>query len=149
MNARRRLAYVAAVNIYSDALFSYEREPGDRWFFDPRLSPRLQAGNEYYADNPLDRGHLVRRDDAAWGDSPVEAMLANDHIFHWTNCSPQYEIFNQADRAPTCGLLFWATRSRTGAGIKPAPKARSAYRWCQTGATSRPRVSHGRTLAQA
>jgi endonuclease G len=112
MNARRRLAYVAAVNIDSEAPFQHEREPGDRWFFDPRLSPRLQAGNEYYTENPLDRGHLVRRDDAAWGDTALEAKLANDDTFHWTNCSPQHEIYNQADRASQRGLVLWGNLER-------------------------------------
>ena len=112
MNERRRLAYLAAVNIDAGAPFSQNREGSDRWFFDPRLPQRVQAGNEFYRDNPLDRGHLVRRDDAAWGYSQEEAKLANDDTFHWTNCSPQHEIYNQADKATTRGLLLWGNLER-------------------------------------
>ena len=107
MNARRRLAYCAAVNIRGDAPFQHERQEGDRWFFDPRLPTRLQAGEEYYRANPLDRGHLVRRADAAWGMDANEAKLANDDTFHFTNCSPQHQVFNQSSLADRRGLLLW------------------------------------------
>jgi endonuclease G len=57
--------------------------------------------------NPLDRGHLVRRADAAWGRTPEDAKLANDDTFHWTNCSPQHEIFNESSKSSARGLLLW------------------------------------------
>lgn len=108
MNERRRLAYVAAVNIDMAAHFRHEREQGaDAWYFDPRLPKHAQAGTSYYAGNPLDRGHLVRRDDAAWGQTAEEAKLSNDDTFHWTNCSPQHEIFNQSGKASQQGLQLW------------------------------------------
>ena len=107
MNARRRLAYVAACNIDLAAPFQHDREGNDRWFFDPRLPRRLQAGSEYYTDNPLDRGHLVRRADVAWGADADEARHGNDDSFHWTNCSPQHQIFNQSQLASQRGLLLW------------------------------------------
>lgn len=113
MNERRRLAYVAAVNVDAAAPFHHERESGaDAWFFDPRLPRRDQAGDEYYKANPLDRGHLVRRDDAAWGATEEEARLANDDTFHFTNCSPQHEIYNQSGKASARGLLLWGNLER-------------------------------------
>jgi endonuclease G, mitochondrial len=69
----------------------------------------VQAGNEYYTDNPLDRGHLVRRADAAWCGTADEAKLANDDSFHWTNCSPQHQIFNQSRLSDQRGLLLWGS----------------------------------------
>jgi endonuclease G len=54
-----------------------------------------QTGEDAYRDNPLDRGHLVRRLDPAWGSSRDEAKVSNDDTFHFTNCSPQHEDFNQ------------------------------------------------------
>lgn len=36
-------------------------------------------------------------------------MLANDDTFHWTNCSPQHEVFNQSTKANQRGLLLWGT----------------------------------------
>jgi endonuclease G, mitochondrial len=107
MNAERRLAFVAAVNIDPLAPVNHRREGNDRWFFDPRIDRDLQAGNEFYAANPLDRGHLVRRADAAWGASDAEAKRANDDTFHFTNCTPQHEVFNQATKANQRGLLLW------------------------------------------
>ncbi len=109
-NKARKLAFVAGVNYDPTAKVQFKREGKDRWFYDPRVKPEeeLQAGEELYAGNPLDRGHLVRRADAAWGRTEREAKLANDDTFHFTNCSPQHEITNQGkvkDAPP--GLKLW------------------------------------------
>ncbi|MGZ4852781.1 MAG: DNA/RNA non-specific endonuclease, partial [Halobacteriota archaeon] len=55
---------------------------------------RLQAGSDLYYENDLDRGHLVRRRDPGWG---ATAAAADKDTFHYTNCSPQDRIFNEAD----------------------------------------------------
>jgi endonuclease G len=107
MNAERKLAFVSAVNLDGGAPFQLHREAKDRWFFDPRIDKDEQTGPELYVSNPLDRGHLTRRADAAWGDTEDEARLANDDTFHWTNCSPQHEVFNQSTKANQKGLLLW------------------------------------------
>lgn len=107
MNRRRRLAFVAAVNYHAGTRFKHTRERGDRWFVDPRVPRQFQTGEEHYARNPLDRGHLVRRADAAWGESAEEARLANDDTFHFPNCSPQHEVYNQSQQASRRGLLLW------------------------------------------
>lgn len=102
MNRARRLAYVSAGNLRVDAPFNAPRR--DPWGYDPRLSESLQAGNEYYAANDLDRGHLFRRADGGWGETEAEARRASDDTFHWTNIAPQHFIFNQADRDPDLSL---------------------------------------------
>jgi endonuclease G len=107
MNSDARLAFVAAVNYDGAAGFRQTRQGSDRWFLDPRIDAALQAGDEFYADNPLDRGHLVRRADAGWGQTADEARRASDDTFHFTNCSPQHEIFNQAAKARKEDLLLW------------------------------------------
>lgn len=107
MNSPRRLAFVSAVNYDPEAPIQFGRDGGDRWFIDPRILPDRQAGAAYYANNPLDRGHLTRRLDAAWGSDEDEAKLANDDTFHFTNCSPQHEIFNQSGLASHEGRLLW------------------------------------------
>lgn len=94
MNKERALAYYTAVNIDGSIHYRIKRDP-DKWFYDPRIDKSEQTGNEAYANNPLDRGHLVRRLDPAWGDSQELAKVANDDTFHFTNCSPQHEDFNQ------------------------------------------------------
>ena len=102
MNRSRRLAYVSAGNLRIDAPFNAPRR--DPWGYDPRLHESLQAGNEFYAANDLDRGHLFRRADGAWGESEAEARRASDDTFHWTNIAPQHFIFNQGDRDPELSL---------------------------------------------
>lgn len=94
MNGKRRLAFFTAVNIDGKKARDIARE-ADKWFFDPRISRQEQIGNELYASNPFDRGHLVRRLDPAWGRTERIAKIANDDTFHFTNCSPQHERFNQ------------------------------------------------------
>lgn len=60
----------------------------DRWFLDPRLAEDEQTGEAVYSNNALDRGHLVRRLDPAWGSSRTVAKRANNDTFHFTNCTP-------------------------------------------------------------
>ena len=102
MNRSRRLAYVSAGNLWLDAPFRADRR--DPWGFDPRLPEELQAGNEFYARNDLDRGHLFRRADGAWGETQAEAERANDDTCHWTNIAPQHAVFNQSGQDPELSL---------------------------------------------
>lgn len=71
---------------------------------DPRVPDEYQAGNELYANNHLDRGHLARRADLTWG--PVrEAKQANKDSFFFTNITPQMDDFNQSRQAGLWGRL--------------------------------------------
>jgi endonuclease G len=90
MHRARRLALLAAVNIDGGTADAQPRSD-DRWILDPRLPRSEQTGADVYADNDLDRGHLVRRLDPAWG--PL-ARAANDDTFHYTNSAPQHHAFN-------------------------------------------------------
>lgn len=107
MKKSRKLAFVSAVNYDAHAPAIFSREGRDKWFFDPRIPAEFQCGEELYVGNPLDRGHLSRRADAAWGNTAAEAKLGNDDTFHFTNCSPQHEVFNQSTKADSRGLLLW------------------------------------------
>lgn len=99
MQRTRRLALYTAVNIDGQLSQSPKRDR-DRWYFDPRIDRSEQTGEDLYADNDFDRGHLVRRLDPAWGPDRL-ARSANDDTFHFTNCSPQHKKFNQ-------GASLWA-----------------------------------------
>lgn len=92
-NKERRLAFYTAVNIDGSLSRRVKREH-DRWYFDPRVPREEQTGDQVYAKNDLDLGHLVRRLDPAWGDTAA-AKRANDDTFHYTNCTPQHKDFNQ------------------------------------------------------
>lgn len=91
MNRRRQLAYYTVVNIDGTQSVDLPRER-DRWYFDSRIAESEQIGEALYSRNALDRGHLVRRLDPVWG---PDQKRANDDSFHFTNCSPQHERFNQ------------------------------------------------------
>lgn len=91
MNGLRGLAFYTVVNIDGHQLVDLPRD-SDRWFLDSRIAETEQIGEDLYERNALDRGHLVRRLDPVWGDA---ARRANDDTFHFTNCSPQHERFNQ------------------------------------------------------
>jgi endonuclease G len=100
LNKDRRLAFFTAVNIDGASGQRLRREP-DHWFFDPRVPQDQQTGEQVYVDNPLDRGHLVRRLDPAWGPTAAVAKTASDDTFHFTNCTPQHHDFN-------AGQTLWA-----------------------------------------
>jgi endonuclease G, mitochondrial len=93
MHRRRALALFTAVNIDGGQSRPPERDR-DRWLLDPRLPACEQTGEAVYRDNPLDRGHLVRRRDPAWGATDAIAKAANNDTFHFTNAAPQHHLFN-------------------------------------------------------
>lgn len=89
----RGLAYYTVVNIDGNKSVKVPRgEKGDAWKYDSKIAQKYQYGEEVYADNPLDRGHLVRRLDPCWGE---DAIQANFDTFHYTNCAPQHKDLNQ------------------------------------------------------
>jgi endonuclease G len=91
LDASRRLAAATAVNIDGARLVDLGR--GDDWHLDDRVPASDQTGEEVYARNDLDRGHLVRRRDPVWGD---DAARANRDTFVFTNAAPQATGFNQS-----------------------------------------------------
>jgi DNA/RNA endonuclease G (NUC1) len=94
MRLDKRLAGMTAVGIDGATLMDVGRS-GISWRLDPRLGEDQQTGERVYARNDLDRGHLVRRASAVWGDTRAEAARANEDTFHYTNSAPQAAKFNQ------------------------------------------------------
>jgi endonuclease G len=89
----RRFAAVTALDLDGARLVQVDRT--DDWGLDPRLAAELQAGPPVYANNDLDRGHLVMRASCTWGDSEEEARRAEADTFYFTNAAPQNKLFNQ------------------------------------------------------
>jgi endonuclease G len=89
----RRFAAATGVNIDGASIRDLERR-GD-WALDPRADAEDQAGPAVYADNDLDRGHLVRRRDPGWG-TVDEARRATAATFFYPNAAPQAAGFNQS-----------------------------------------------------
>ena len=108
MNRDRRLLAWAASNVdYSPAARRHTRTRkeygGEDWRLDPRVAlaaPGLQIEDaHFYAPaTKIDRGHIVRREDGAWGGTSREAEYGNSDTYHWTNCTPQSLGFNQASQ---------------------------------------------------
>jgi len=113
MHRQRRLAMLTAANFDGsparkkpDKRQSYSRNalgglgPNDTelWSTDPRLEDRYQLPDRFFNKDrgAFDRGHIVRREDVAWGDTYDEVRFANGDTFHTTNCSPQVKGFNQS-----------------------------------------------------
>ena len=106
MSRSRRLALFTAVNIDGKASVSVPRG-GDPWAFDGRIPQAAQAGDELYANNDFDRGHLVRREDPNWGGT---AATANRDTFHFTNCAPQLSGYNQTTWLSLEDFILGSTR---------------------------------------
>ncbi|MEI9423445.1 DNA/RNA non-specific endonuclease [Mesorhizobium sp. Cs1299R1N1] len=118
MHKVRRLALLCAANVSVDPK---RKRPGNRpdkdyqrdglgglgehdtekWFGDPRILGTEQLPDKFYNQDrkSFDKGHIVRREDVAWGDTYEEMRNANGDTFHVTNCSPQTASFNRPNEA--------------------------------------------------
>jgi len=113
MQARRRLALITASNVTRETKLrkpevgkDYTRRgltdlgPNDqeKWYLDPRLDPQYQLPDSFFTKDrgSFDKGHLVRREDVAWGATYADLRRANGDSFHVTNCSPQVASFNRS-----------------------------------------------------
>jgi endonuclease G len=94
MNKRRRTAWFSAANVDGLQRPNIGKRQGDRWYRDPRIQKSEQLGQEAF-ESGIDRGHLTRREDTAWGEDVESATAANNDTFHFTNCSLQASPFNR------------------------------------------------------
>ncbi|MDT8855374.1 DNA/RNA non-specific endonuclease [Paracoccaceae bacterium Fryx2] len=112
MHRDRRLALCTAANVDGSAkarrpepFRDYDRKAvagldendTELWVTDPRIAARHQLPDVYYRKDrqSFDKGHVVRREDVAFGDSYDALRRANNDTFHCTNCSPQVAGFNR------------------------------------------------------
>jgi endonuclease G len=122
VNRSRRLALYTASNV--DASPARKRpEPGrdytrdglgglrendrEKWFTDPRIPALHQLPDRFFDKDraSFDKGHIVRREDVAWGESYDELRRANGDTYHVTNCSPQIATFNRSNMKGRWGEL--------------------------------------------
>jgi endonuclease G len=112
MHKHRRLALFTAANVdwrkssreidgqkpSRKKLNGFTGNEKEDWVVDPRIPLDHQIPDYFYVEDKgaFDRGHLVRRDDVAWGESFSDMQKANGDTFHMTNCSPQTAEFNRA-----------------------------------------------------
>lgn len=111
MSAKHRLMYFAACNTTRSPKLrgkvsrtALSDGKGDKWILDPRIPAVHQiTTRELYSKAHVDRGHVVRREDAYWGKTARIAAFGNFDSFHYTNCTPQDKAFNRA----TVGDGLW------------------------------------------
>jgi endonuclease G len=113
MHAKRRMALVTASNVTAEAklkkpesgrlytrkgLSGLGKNDQERWFIDPRLDEDSQLPDVFYTrdEGAFDKGHIVRREDVAWGKTYDLLRIANGDTYHLTNCSPQVAGFNRS-----------------------------------------------------
>jgi endonuclease G, mitochondrial len=94
VNKKRRTAWFSAANVDGDHRLDIGTRSGDRWYRDTRIQKTEQLGQEAF-ESGIDRGHLTRREDTAWGKDVTTATAANNDTFHFTNCSLQAAHFNR------------------------------------------------------
>ena len=114
MHAKRRLALFTASNVTGEAklrkpelgrdytrkaLGGLGKNDQERWFPDSRLDDEFQLPDVFYNKDrtAFDKGHIVRRDDVAWGETYEALRRANGDSYHFTNCSPQVASFNRSN----------------------------------------------------
>ena len=94
MNKRRRTAWFSAANVDGKQRPNIGKRQGDRWYVDTRIDKAEQLSQAAF-EHGIDRGHLTRREDTAWGKDVDSATRANNDTFHFTNCSLQASPFNR------------------------------------------------------
>ena len=79
----------------------------EKWFTDPRVPAIHQLPDRFFTKDrgSFDKGHIVRREDVAWGRTFDEVRRANGDTFHVTNCSPQIARFNRSNLKGVWGQL--------------------------------------------
>ncbi len=93
MHTRRRFAIYSAANL--DFAGRYIMDSKRSWKYDPRIPIEAQVGDEAYAGNQFDKGHLTRQEDMEYGDTMEAAFQSTADTCHWTNCTLQHAKFNR------------------------------------------------------
>jgi endonuclease G len=95
MNTAYRTAWFSAANVDGKERPDLPPRSGDAWFADLRIPPDHQLSQVAF-ETGIDRGHLTRRNDAAWGATAEIATKSTNDTFHFTNCSLQASAFNRS-----------------------------------------------------
>lgn len=121
-NKKRKLALFTASNIDASktakkpepgkkytraALADLGKNDKEKWFVDPRIPAEDQLSDDFYNKDrtAFDKGHLVRREDVAWGKDYLDVKFSNGDTYHITNCSPQVLGFNRSMEGGKWGEL--------------------------------------------
>jgi len=109
MRPDKRLAAVTALMMDGKKLIDLARA-GIPWRLDPRIPADQQTGEQVYARNDIDRGHLVRRASAD-GETPRQRQPRRTRTRSTTQTRPRKR--RSSTRAPSSGWAWSPTSRRT------------------------------------
>lgn len=94
LSASRRFPFFTASNIDGGLFKKANRAPS--WKKDERVKA-YQWGQELYSadKSDFDKGHMTKREDVQWGETPGLAQKAADSTFFYSNAIPQHKELNQ------------------------------------------------------
>lgn len=94
-HAVRRQPVYSAINIWGKRRYEELTGRSDTWYRDRRIDFDAQLDDDYYYKSRMDRGHMVRREDAEWGYSMPFAKQAAEMTCVYTNACPQVPALNR------------------------------------------------------
>ncbi len=94
LSARRKFPFFTASNI--DGVLFKKANRAPNWKKDERVKA-YQWGQELYSadKSDFDKGHMTKREDVQWGETPGLAQIAVDSTFFYSNAVPQHRELNQ------------------------------------------------------
>ena len=105
-NELRKMPFISAVNVEGAEEKRQDfTERKDKWIRDRRIDLDYQLTSEFYHKSGFDKGHMSRREDANWGDTPFEAKRNADLTCVYTNACPQVPALNRSNKKGLWGKL--------------------------------------------
>ena len=102
----RKLPLISAINVDGDEANRQDKtKRRDVWIRDNRIDYDIQLDKDFYRNSGFDKGHMSRREDANWGDTPAEAKRNADLTCVYTNACPQVPTLNRSNRHGLWGKL--------------------------------------------
>ena len=99
LSKSRRFPFFTATNINAALFQKIKRDEvfngTDVWQIDSR-GKEYQFGQHLYdaQNSDFQRGHMTKREDPQWGDTPAQAIEAAQSTFYFANCVPQVAELN-------------------------------------------------------
>jgi endonuclease G len=105
-HAIRKMPMVSAINVDGDpAKRQDDSQRQDKWLRDVRIDLEAQLNDRFYANSGFDKGHMSRREDANYGNTPEDAKLFADMTCMHTNACPQVGRLNRSSSRGLWGKL--------------------------------------------
>lgn len=102
----RKLPLISAINVDGDIEKRKDQSKRrDVWIRDNRIDYDAQLDGSFYRNSGFDRGHMSRREDANWGNTPADAKRNADLTCVYTNACPQVPTLNRSSRSGLWGKL--------------------------------------------